>query len=296
MHGQLLSEVYRQLKEHAHCNARFRYGDLVICFIHMLASISQRSELWAWDKRNWPLWARHLERPSYSQHMRRLRSDSVGQLLSRISASTTEQLRQVLPSSDVKICDGKPLTVSGFSRDPEATLGKVPGGWGYGYKLHAVVDSTGVIEAWRLTSLHVGEATIGRDLLAQLDLRGCVVLGDGNFDSNQVYELVAGGGGRFIAPRRKLGRGFGWRKHHPDRLRAVHQLERAPDARTQLARHKRQRLRVEQVLGHLCNLPGGLSPLPNHVRRLRRVRRWVASKIHLYHLHLLITHRRRMAA
>jgi hypothetical protein len=262
----------------------------------MLASISQKSERWAWDKHNWPLWARHRKRPSYSQYMRRLHSDSVQRLLARIAKATANELKEVLPPGGVKICDGKPLTVSGFSRDPEATLGKVPGGWGRGYKLHAVVDSNGVIEAWQITSLHAGEATIARQLLAQLDLRGCLVLGDGNFDSNATYALVADSGGRFMAPRRKPGTGLGWRKQHPDRLAAVEALERASNATEQLASHHRRRLRVEQVLGHLGNMPGGLSPLPNHVRRLKRVQRWVASKIHLYHLHLLMSHQHRAAA
>lgn len=296
MHDQLLGRVYHMVKEMGHPVARCTFEDRVICFVHMLAVLCDRSEHWASQKRNWPLWARHLKAPSYSQHMRRLRSASVQGLLDRLREAVGAELRAAQPAGVTKICDGKPLLVSGFSRDRDTASGRVPDGWGRGYKLHVVVDTTGLIEAWRVTSLEAGEATIARQLLTELDLRGCLVLGDANFDSNPTYALLADAGGRLLAPRRKPGRGLGRRKHHPDRLHAIEELENAPDANSRLTQHRRCRLRVEQVLGHLCNLPGGLSPLPSHVRRLHRVRRWIAGKILLYHLHLLMLRRSRAAA
>jgi hypothetical protein len=79
----------------------------------------------------------------------------------------------------------------------------------------------------------------------------------------------------------------------PDRLRAIAELEGACDG---LRVHQRCRIRVEQGLGHLTNLPFGLSPLPNFVRRRRRVTRWVLAKITLYHLHLNLRQLKTLAA
>ena len=125
-----------------------------------------------------------------------------------------------------------------------------------------------------------------RALLPQVDLRGCTLRGDANYDSNPTYRAVADAGGRHVAPRRKPGRGLGHHPQHPDRLRAARELERTPGG---LAEHKRRRNRVEQVLAHLGNLPFGLAALPPFVRRLSRVRLWVMAKITLYHLHLAQT-------
>ena len=91
---------------------------------------------------------------------------------------------------------------------------------------------------------------------------------------------------RRVAPRKRPHTGLGHHPHHPDRLRAIAGLERGGP---ECARaHKRHRIRVEQALGHLTNLPCGLSPLPNFVRRRHRVARWVLAKITLYHLALTL--------
>ena len=161
----------------------------------------------------------------------------------------------------------------------------MPDGWGRGYKLHVVVDATsGAIEASAVTPLSAGEATVLRhELLPQLDLRDSTLRGDANYDSNAVYAAVAAAGGRHVAQRRKPGTSLGHHAQHPDRRRAVHELERTPGG---AADHRRRRNRVEQVLAHLANLPSGLASLPPFVRRLPRVRLWVATKVLLYHLHL----------
>jgi hypothetical protein len=105
---------------------------------------------------------------------------------------------------------------------------------------------------------------------------------------------VAARGGRLIAPRKKPGTGLGHQPHHPDRLRAIEELEHRGDEATRA--HKRHRIRVEQALGHLTNLPCGLAPLPNCVRRKCRVARWVLAKITLYHLALILRQTQKLAA
>jgi hypothetical protein len=46
--------------------------------------------------------------------------------------------------------DGKPLVISGCSKDRQAGYGKSAGGMGKGYKLHALIGSHGSVAAWRV--------------------------------------------------------------------------------------------------------------------------------------------------
>jgi hypothetical protein len=279
MDGELLSYLYHRLMRSSNPRhvQRCTFNDGLIVLIYFYAVLCNRSPRWACQRCNWPVWLRRLRLPSYSQMMRRLKHPSVGQLIEQID----RECRDRLPRSDEKICDGKPLVVSGFSKDPDARLGKIPGGWGRGYKLHAMVDSLGVIEAFAVTGLNAGEATVMCQLVSGIELSGAIVRADANYDSNRLYHQVADSGGRLIAPRRKPWRGLSKRKHHPHRLQAIAELESTAQLR-QI--HKRIRVRVEQTFAHLTNLPFGLAPLPNFVRRLRRVTLWVKAKIVLYHV------------
>ena len=293
MDGELLCWFYHRLvndpnlARKRHCT----FGDGVVLLVYFFAVMNNRSILWASQLQHWPCWCRAVLRgrlPSRSQLNKRLRSESVLRWISVINA----ELRDRLPWGKDKVGDGKPMVVGGFSHDPDARWGKTPGdGWAKGYKLHALIDAVAAaFDAWQLTPLDGGEATVlRRDLLDGCDLRGATLRADANYDSNPTYHAVAAAGGRLIAPRRKPGTGLGHRPHHPDRLRAVAELEQGDDAPARLHAHQRARNRVEQVLGHLTNLPWGMWALPNHVRRLPRVRLWVAAKILLYHLYLTRT-------
>ena len=118
-------------------------------------------------------------------------------------------------------------------------------------------------------------------LLAGQDLADAIVRSDSNYDSHALYQTTADQGGRLIAPRKEPGTGLGHHPQHPDRLRAIAELEQPADGR---CNHERHRIRVEQVFGQLTTARG-LWGLPPSVRRLRRVQRWVAAKIAPYHLH-----------
>lgn len=289
MDGELLRWLYHRLLHDPTltCGRRRTFGDGLVAFIYFFAVLSGRSPRQASQRRNWPIWCCAIlpkKLISYSQLNRRLKTLSLQQLISQLE----HELRLGLPCSCEKAVDGKPLIVGGFSHDPDASWGKVPDGWAKGYKLHVVIDGgCGAIEAWELTPLNSAEAVVLRQkLLGRLDLSGCVLRGDANYDSNPTYHDVAELRGRHIAPRRKPGRGLGQHLQHPHRLQAIEELEQTAGGK---ANHKRRRNRVEQVLAHLCNLPFGLSALPGFVRRLSRVRLWVAAKITLYHLHLTQT-------
>jgi len=292
MDDQLLRIVYHRLFNSGKVPHPFNciYSDATIAMIHLLAVLRDRSMRWAHDRRNWPIWMRRLPRPSYSQLMRRLQRPSLQQLIAQIS----REYRDQLPHSAEKFCDGKPLVVGGFSKDPDVDRGKLPGeGWGRGYKVHVIVDSCGAIEAFAVTSLSAGESTTMRKLVKTAALDGVILRADSNYDSNKLYRAVARRKGRLIASRKKPGTGLGHTKHHPDRLKAIEELERTDEA---LRAHRRHRIRVEQTLGHLTNLPFGLSPLPNCVRRKKRVTQWVTSKILFYHLYLSLQKTKALAA
>ena len=257
------------------------YGDGVMLLLYFHAVASNRSLRWACQRRHWPIWCRAtLKFPSYSQANRRLKHPYIAQIIAQLDV----EFRTRLPHGPDKVADGKPLIVGGFSHDSHARWGKVPDGWARGYKLHVIVDAAAAaIDAFALTSLDRGEATVLRQrLLGRIDLRGVTLRADANYDSNPTYRAVADGGGRLIAPRRKPGRGIGHHFQHPDRLAAIAELEHVPGG---LRAHKQQRNRVEQTLGHLCNLPFGLWALPSFVRHSDRVSGWVAAKIVLYHLY-----------
>ena len=297
----LLSRMYHRLFHHPSLihTRDCTYPDASIAFAHFLAEQHNESMLWASDKRNWPICYRaRVPLPSYSQLMRRLKTPSVQGLIDRLGI----EFRAALPSSPEKVCDGKPLVVGGFSKDGDARTGKVPGGWARGYRLHLIADSLGAIEAFEafeVTALDEGEPTVMRRMVRRSGdlLRGAILRGDSNYDSNRLYHAVADRHGRLIAPRKKPGRGLGHHRHHPHRVRMVRELERGPDAAGRLREHKRRRLRVEQSLAHLTNVPSfGLWALPNHVRGLQRVRQWVRSKIVLYHLYRSLSQSNVMAA
>jgi hypothetical protein len=292
MEDELLRSLYHRLLGSASARGlrRGKFGDGVIVLIYFLGVLRHRSPRWAADHRNWPLWlCRVLPCPSYSQLIRRLKTDSTRQLIDQINI----EHRGRLSRSGLKFCDGKPLVVGGFSKDPDAHWGKVPDAWAKGYKLHAMVDSLGAIEAFEVTALNAGEPTVACRLTRQMDLNAVVIRADANYDSNRLYATVSARGGRLIAPRCKPGRGLGHGAHHPDRLRAITELEGDSDA---LRTHRRLRVAVEQRFAHLTNLPFGLSPLPNFVRRMARVKLWLLAKITLYHLHLNLSQLKAQAA
>lgn len=292
MDGELLRAVYHELFHmgKARRPRRCEFADAVILFIYFLAVASDRSPRWAHDRKHWPLWARRLPRPSYSQLMRRLKTPSIKSCIIELNAT----LRARLPRTADKLVDGKPLTVGAYSKDPDARWGRLSNhNWASGYKMHVLADSAGPIEAFVVTPLNTDESRMARVMVRSLDLTGALVRADANYDSSPLYGSVARRGGRLIAPRRKPGRGIGHHVQHPDRLQAIELLEGSME---ESRSHRRQRIRVEQLLGHLTNLPFGVAPLPNWVRRLRRVRAWIAAKICLYHLHLTLTLAARNAA
>lgn len=291
MDGELFKRLYHLAGRVASRRAgrRCTFSDLEVLVTFVLAAVAHRPLSWACRRCNRPLWCWRLEVPTPSTMSRRTRTRHFQRLLLRLNAA----LLADLPGSSLKFLDGKALLVGGHSRDRDARTGRAPGGWGKGYRFHAVVNACGAVEAFAVTGLHAGEATVAREVLlpACRDLRGALAVADGNFDSNNLYGSVGEAGGTLLAPRRKPGTGLGHgRGQHPDRLRAIEQLERTAGGRRDF---DRLRLGVEQAFGLMTHL--GLGALPPWVRRLRRVRLWVMGKVIVYHAHLLEQDRQRAA-
>ena len=106
------------------------YGDAVVLLIYGFGLIHGLSPRAALQRRRWPVWYRRIAFPGYSQLMKRLAG------LDERLVQLRHRLRQRLPVTGNKLIDGKPLGVSGFSHDPDVTLGHVPGGFAYGCLLY----------------------------------------------------------------------------------------------------------------------------------------------------------------
>jgi hypothetical protein len=300
MDGELFRRLYKAAGEVASkaVGRRCTFSDFEVLLTFVLAAVANKPLSWACRRPNWPLWCWRVNVPTPSTLSRRTRTRHFQRLLLKLDAA----LRAGLPGSPLKFLDGKALLVGGYSRDRDARRGRAPGGWGKGYKLHAVVNACGAVELFTVTGLDAGESTVAREVLcAAADLRGALVLADGNFDSNNLYGAVArasglyggdaGAAARLLAPRRKPGTGLGHgTEQHPDRLRAIGELEKNRAARREF---DRLRLGVEQAFGLMTYL--GLGALPPWVRRLRRVRMWAMAKVIVYHAHLLEQDDRRAA-
>jgi hypothetical protein len=310
MDGELFKRLYRAAGEVASkaVGRRCTFSDFEVLLTFVLAAVANQPLSWACRRGNWPLWCWRVGVPTPSTMSRRTRTKQFKLLLVRLN----ESLKAELPGSPLKYLDGKrsrirrlpgdPLVVAGHSKDPDARWGKTSGGWSKasgtgdcpraGYRVHAILSACGAVEVFAVTPLDEGESTVARQVLcAATDLRGALVVADGNFDSNNLYDTVADAGGRLVAPRRKPGAGLGHgTDQHPDRLRAVEELERTPGGR---AEFDRLRLGVEQAFGLMTSL--GLAAPPPWARRLRRVRAWVMGRILVYHAHLLLQDQRRAA-
>lgn len=183
------------------------------------------------------------------------------------------------------IIDGRALVIAWHSADRDAGYGRGRGGRACGYKLHEIIDSCGNCRRFRVEPLNVAEQTVARDLIDSLSIgEADVLLADANYDSNELYRRADERGIQLIADRRhRDAEGLGHRRQHPARLQAIAMLE------ADRGRLGPRRL-IEGGFGTQGNVVGGLGPLPNHVRGLRRVRLWVGLKIVIDAAH---RHRRR---
>jgi hypothetical protein len=288
MERELWKKVYRLVESlsRSRPRTRVRFSDRVIVLVALRAGLCDRTIRWACDGRNWTrLRPRRL--PSESTMSRRLRTASVRALLDAIEAHLRTIAEErfapggVVPGSLVKIADGKPLPVGGHSKDPDARNGRGAGGMARGYKLYALWGDGPLPYAWDVRPMNASEPAVAAELVARLP--GCgYLLADAVYDVNPLYEAAAAAGHQLVAPRKRPKAGLGHRRHSPHRLRSIELLRGA------FGRSLHQlRDRIERQFARMTNFAGGLAPLPNWVRRLHRVRRWVQCKLILHALRTL---------
>jgi hypothetical protein len=276
MEHQLWKEIVAVLSrigKHSRCG-RESYSDVEIVKTWFWAVLHDRPVSWACRATNWPIYARRCSRPSPSRMSRRLRTDRVRRLLLQVERDVLAPRRAGL----VWMMDGKPLVISGCSKDRQAGYGRAAGGKAKGYKIHVLIDDRREIAAWRVAPMNKDERVMAERMLSTADVQG-YVLADSNFDSNKLHAVCTKRGNLQLVTRRRYGpdRGHGHRPQTAARLRSKAILEN-PDPRFGNALYA-QRETIERYYGTLTNWGGGLTHLPPWIRTYRRVHRWVQAKL-----------------
>lgn len=283
-------ELYRRLRavlrqvarnQRHRTDPRCTHNDQTVLLVALWAAVRDKPMSWATVSGNWPGDLRPRRPspgmralPSQSCMSRRLRQDqSVLELL----AAWQVELRRQLPDCEIKVIDGRGLVIGGCSKDRDAGFGYTAGTKAKGYKLHWMIDLfSGAVDGWVVTPMHYAEQDAARHLIAHLPAHTRYVLGDNNYDRNELYERA--GVDRqvqWLAVPRRSAKGIGHHQHSDWRLAAQPWL-RSEDGRHAMKKH---RIVIEQVNGRAGCSAVGLDHLPYHARRLHRVTLWVALKI-----------------
>lgn len=237
-----------------------------IAAVLLWAALHDRPVSWACSKRNWSktrLKPGHL--PSEATMSRRAKKTAFAIFLNAL----TNRLKGAGPPAWELVVDGKPLPVGRCSKDRDARRGP----HGRGYKLHAIWGAKCLPEAWEVTAANEYEGAVAERLLSQVRGKG-FLLGDGNYEASRVYDAAAESCYQLLAPLDARDTGLGHRYQSEHRLLAMHWFA------TGLAQDLlRDRARIERTFGNMGSFGGGLGPLPNWVRRLGRVTRWVWCKL-----------------
>lgn len=252
------------------------YSDALIVAMYLWTVSHDRPMCWGADRDNYhgPFRPRRL--PSRSQFGRRIASARCASILKEVNErlAATDDIPRVL------LMDGRALQVGPYSQDADARSGRVGGGFGRGFKLHALATIQGQIVDWRVTSLNVSEKVFAEELLQSAPPR-TVVLADGYYDSSKLYDLASAKGARLFTPLPENAC-QGHRVQSQARLKALRIWERCGATLYKI------RTAIERHFSAMSSFGGGLAPLPPWVRTLSRVTRWVAAKLVIYHARLLL--------
>jgi hypothetical protein len=248
------------------------YSDRDILLVMLWAALHDRPVCWACDPANWSARRRPAHLPHPSTVSRRARLSEMASFIESVHVELREQLSA---DSRTAMIDGKPLLVSDYSRDPEAANGRSMRRWGRGYKLHAVVDAHGVVQAFEVLPLNVQERVAARRLLVKLPNSIRRVLADGNYDSGPLHKLLEPLRRKLYTP---LIKNYAGPRSHPRRRRLFRIMNHDIGIKIANAREH-----IERQFALMGNLGFGLKGLPNWVRRQHRVTNWISHKLLLYH-------------
>jgi Transposase DDE domain len=271
MERERWERVYRLLVQLDKREVRGVFRDAIILAVYFWAVIHDRPVSWACRASHWPSDLRK-PLPSQSTMSRRLRTASVQALLN--SAGDAEPVAGNGSDAWVKVVDAKPLPVGGHSKAPDARWGQGVRSLMKGYKLFAIWGNGWMPLAWRIGAMNTSEQSMAQQMIPELQGRTGYLLGDKLYDINKLYDAAQAVAHQLVADRKRPRAGLGHRKHSPARLRAI-ELLRGSFGRALY--HERDH--IERNFGGLTNFGGGLTPLPNWVRRLTRVRQWIHAKL-----------------
>lgn len=274
MEGELWRQIYHLLGKLGKGYRRKHeiYSDDWIVAVYLWAVLHDRPVSWACDERNWPQ-SMVFALPSPARMSRRLRTESVVGLLKELELAYRNQL----PSGLWKWIDAKPLPIGNCSKDRQAGYGRCASGMGKGYKLYAICDSNGALEAWRIGPMNRDEKVMAARLLRQVKGPGYVTA-DSMYDASPLYATAQQSGLRLVAVKRR-GVNLGHRKQRPERLRSIALLNQ-PFGKNLM----NSRRGIELIFAHMTFGAAALQPLPAWVRTHRRVELWVRGKIVIYYV------------
>lgn len=272
---QVVVEIGKQFR-----SPRKQIADWWIVMTFLWAVVHERPMKWACESRNWPIAERYRRFPSSATMSRRLRTPATQQFLQLVEQS----VRQRFNHSWCKWIDALPLPIGGSTADPDARYGRAAGTMAKGYKLHAICDPHAGIEVWDIRPMNVNEKPLAMIMFQSLEGGGYLV-GDGEYDSSNLYDATAKVGFQLVAPKRQ---GVRLGHHHQSiyRLRAI-ELQQHSFGKYLL----HQRAGIDRFFGQWGNYGAGLKPLPHWVRRSWRVRLWVQGKIIINSVRLALKQR-----
>jgi len=254
------------------------YTDGQIVAVLLWAAIHDRPISWACQRRHWPMQAWRRDLPDQSTMSRRLRHPATLDVLLALLMAVQGHG----PVGEVVVADGKPLELSEYTRDPDAKTGRGAGRMSKGYKVHLILDPAAQrVIAHETHALNVAEPTTAAALVGRPSVQippGGRLLGDSLFDSNPLHRATHARGCQLVAPRKRPGTGLGSRRHHPNRIESL-RLTEGEDREIWDGVLGPQRAAIERFFGAWASFGGGLCALPPWVRRLHRVRVWVAAKL-----------------
>jgi hypothetical protein len=271
MERELWTLLYGMARKLGKPWGRWKYSTSDILGVYLWAVVHDRPMCWALNKGNWPGDLCPEYPPSQATLSRRMRHADVQQLMTEIEQAwlAVAGVGNLL----IRMIDGKPLAVSGVSKDADAAYGRGAGGMQTGYKLYTVWATGPLPLAWGLAAMNVSEKTMARQLIPSLP-GGGYLLGDPEYDCNALYELAHSVEHQLLAPKRQKQHGLGHRPQSPYRLRSIELMKQKFGKK--LYRFRRQ---IERDYGNLTSFGGGLACLPPWVRRFTRVRNWVQAKL-----------------
>ena len=253
-----------------------RYADRDILIVWLWAVLHDRPMCWACCAENWPAKERLPRLPHPSTVSRRIRTPRMSAQRESLHRAALERL-EIEPHA---VIDGKSMIVSDWSKDPDAKNGRGTRGMARGYKLHAVVSPSNVIEAFEVQPLNVNERMPAKRLLRQLPRVVRRVVADGNYDGSSVHAALEGSGVLLYTP---IMNHYVGPRTHPRRRRLLRVMDTPAGQRLLKLRDD-----VERAFALLCNVGFGLKGLPNWIRRLGRVSLWVSGKILLHNAYLIL--------